>query len=131
MTETTRPNRMTKPQRQHRITRLLEAQAVTSQGQLAALLACQGVEAPDRMSLCDLEDLGAVKVRLPGGETAYALHREFGQCVGRLATGQAHLDRPQVLQVAETVVWVASTPGRPGGPPTGPGWSRPGPRAAW
>ena len=73
MTETTRPNRMTKPQRQHRITRLLEAQAVTSQGQLVALLADQGVEATQTTVSRDLEDLGAVKVRLPGGETAYAL----------------------------------------------------------
>jgi transcriptional regulator of arginine metabolism len=73
VTETTRPNRMTKPQRQHRITRLLEAQAVTSQGQLVALLADQGVEATQTTVSRDLEDLGAVKVRLPGGETAYAL----------------------------------------------------------
>ena len=73
MTETTRPNRLTKHQRQHRITRLLEAQAVTSQGQLVTLLADQGVEATQTTVSRDLEDLGAVKVRLPGGETAYAL----------------------------------------------------------
>jgi transcriptional regulator of arginine metabolism len=64
---------MTKPQRQHRITRLLEAQAVTSQGQLVALLADLGVEATQTTVSRDLEDLGAVKVRLPGGDTAYAL----------------------------------------------------------
>jgi transcriptional regulator of arginine metabolism len=69
----TRSYRMTKHQRQHRITRLLESQAVTSQGQLVALLAEQGVEATQTTVSRDLEDLGAVKVRLPGGDTAYAL----------------------------------------------------------
>ena len=63
----------TKNQRQHRITKLLEAQVVTSQGQLVALLADQGVEATQTTVPRDLEDLGAVKVRLPGGDTAYAL----------------------------------------------------------
>ena len=38
-----------------------------------ALLAEQGVEATQTTVSRDLEDLGAVKVRLPGGETAYAL----------------------------------------------------------
>jgi transcriptional regulator of arginine metabolism len=65
--------RPTKNQRQHRITRLLESQVVTSQAQLVALLAGQGVEATQTTVSRDLEDLGAVKVRLPGGETAYAL----------------------------------------------------------
>jgi transcriptional regulator of arginine metabolism len=69
----TAAGRLTKNQRQHRITKLLEAQAVTSQGQLVALLAEQGVEATQTTVSRDLEDLGAVKVRLPGGDTAYAL----------------------------------------------------------
>ena len=64
---------MTKNQRQHLISKLLETQAVTSQGQLVNLLADQGVEATQTTVSRDLEDLGAVKVRLPGGETAYAL----------------------------------------------------------
>jgi transcriptional regulator of arginine metabolism len=67
------PARLTKNQRQHRITKLLEAEPVTSQAQLVALLAAQGVEATQTTVSRDLEDLGAVKVRLPGGETAYAL----------------------------------------------------------
>jgi len=66
-------NRLTKNQRQHRITKLLESQPVTSQGQLVTLLAEQGVEATQTTVSRDLEDLGAVKVRLPGGDTAYAL----------------------------------------------------------
>jgi transcriptional regulator of arginine metabolism len=64
---------LTKNQRQHRITKLLESQAVTSQAQLVELLAVEGVEATQTTVSRDLEDLGAVKVRLPGGDTAYAL----------------------------------------------------------
>jgi len=65
--------RLTKNQRQHRIAKLLESRPVTSQAQLAALLGDQGIEATQTTVSRDLEDLGAVKVRLPGGETAYAL----------------------------------------------------------
>ena len=64
---------MTKHQRQHRITRLLETEAVASQSHLVDLLAAQGVEATQTTVSRDLEELGAVKVRLPGGDTAYAL----------------------------------------------------------
>ena len=67
------PRRLTKNQRQHRITKLLEGQPVTSQAQLVALLAEQGVDATQTTVSRDLDDLGAVKVRLPGGDTAYAL----------------------------------------------------------
>ncbi len=62
-----------KQQRQHRITRLLETTAVTSQAQLVELLAADGVEATQGTVSRDLEELGTVKVRVPGGETVYAL----------------------------------------------------------
>ena len=65
--------RIGKPQRQHRIAKLLENHAVTSQGQLVTLLAADGVEATQTTVSRDLEELGAVKVRVPGGETVYAL----------------------------------------------------------
>ncbi|MGH9080052.1 MAG: arginine repressor [Acidimicrobiales bacterium] len=64
---------MTKHQRQHRITRLLETRAVASQSHLVELLAGEGIEATQTTVSRDLEELGALKVRLPGGETAYAL----------------------------------------------------------
>jgi transcriptional regulator of arginine metabolism len=67
------PGRLTKNQRQHRITKLLESLPVTNQAQLVALLGDQGIEATQTTVSRDLDDLGAVKVRLPGGETAYAL----------------------------------------------------------
>ena len=62
-----------KTQRQHRIVKLLEAHAVTSQAQLVDLLAAEGVEATQTTVSRDLEELGALKVRVPGGETVYAL----------------------------------------------------------
>ena len=64
---------VTKHQRQHRITKLLESKAVGSQSHLVDLLAADGIDATQTTVSRDLEELGAVKVRLPGGDTAYAL----------------------------------------------------------
>lgn len=64
---------MAKTQRQHRIARLLEQHAVASQGQLVDLLAGEGIVATQATVSRDLEDLGAVKVRVPGGDTVYAI----------------------------------------------------------
>lgn len=65
--------RLTKHQRQHRVAKLLEVRPIGSQAQLVDLLAAEGIEATQTTVSRDLEELGAVKVRLPGGETAYAL----------------------------------------------------------
>ena len=70
---TGRGARLTKPQRQHRIQRLLEDNAVSTQEVLVDLLAADGVVATQATVSRDLEDLGAVKVRVPGGETVYAV----------------------------------------------------------
>ena len=66
-------DRPTKNQRQYRIIRLLESRPVNSQTQLVELRAEEGVDATQATVSRDLEDLGVVKVRLPGGDTAYAL----------------------------------------------------------
>lgn len=73
MPERTGDGRLAKPQRQHRIARLLEQHAVTSQIQLVDLLAADGVVATQATVSRDLEDMGAVKVRVPGGELVYAV----------------------------------------------------------
>jgi transcriptional regulator of arginine metabolism len=62
-----------KAHRQHRIAKLLTEHAVTSQTQLAELLAGEGIPATQATVSRDLEDLGAIKVRVPGGETVYAI----------------------------------------------------------
>ncbi|MCA1656453.1 MAG: arginine repressor [Actinobacteria bacterium] len=64
---------MAKAQRQHRVSRLLEHHAVTSQGQLVELLAADGVVATQATVSRDLEELGAIKVRASGGEPVYAI----------------------------------------------------------
>lgn len=64
---------LAKPQRQHRIARLLAEHAVTSQARLVELLATEGIAATQATVSRDLEDLGAIKVRVGGGETVYAI----------------------------------------------------------
>ena len=62
-----------RPQRQHRILRILEHHPVSSQAQLVQLLEAEGIVATQATVSRDLEDIGAVKVRIPGGATAYAI----------------------------------------------------------
>jgi transcriptional regulator of arginine metabolism len=62
-----------KPQRQHRILRMLEEQPISSQAQLVQMLEADGIVATQATVSRDLEDLGAVKVRIPGGAMAYAI----------------------------------------------------------
>jgi transcriptional regulator of arginine metabolism len=62
-----------KPQRQHRIAKLLVEESVTSQAHLVELLAADGVAATQATVSRDLDDLGAVKVRIAGGASVYAI----------------------------------------------------------
>lgn len=62
-----------KQQRQHRIAKLLVEHRVTNQGQLVDLLADEGSTVTQTTVSRDLEELGAIKVRVPGGETVYAI----------------------------------------------------------
>lgn len=64
---------LTKPQRQHRVQRILEDHSISTQEQLVDLLAKDGIVATQATVSRDLEDLGAMKVRVPGGETVYAV----------------------------------------------------------
>ncbi len=63
----------TKAQRQHRIVKLLAEQAVGNQAHLVELLAEGGLTVTQATVSRDLEELGAIKVRVPGGATAYAI----------------------------------------------------------
>ncbi len=125
--------RLAKPQRQHRVTKLLEQYTVTNQAQLVELLAGDGVAATQATVSRDLDELGAIKIRVPGGETAYAipalpkqqvapedhLRRVFGDWVVEVASsanlvvlgtppGSAHvvasaLDRAGLVDIVGTV----------------------------
>ena len=63
----------TKAQRQQLIVTLISQQAVTNQPALVELLLSHGISATQATVSRDLEDLGAVKVRVPGGDTVYAI----------------------------------------------------------
>jgi transcriptional regulator of arginine metabolism len=62
-----------KAQRQHKIAVLVGKHQITSQPQLVELLADEGIVATQATVSRDLDDLGAVKVRVPGGEPVYAI----------------------------------------------------------
>lgn len=127
------PVKLGKTQRQHLVAKLIEASPVSNQAQLVELLAGEGVVATQATVSRDLEDIGAIKVRVPGGESAYAipalpkeqrapedhLRRVFGDWVVEVAhsanlvvirtpPGSAHvvasaLDRAGVADVVGTV----------------------------
>lgn len=63
----------TKVQRQQTIMRLIGQHEVTNQPQLVGLLAEAGITATQATVSRDLDDVGAVKVRVPGGATVYAI----------------------------------------------------------
>lgn len=122
-----------KRQRQHLVARLIAEHPVHNQARLVELLAAEGVEATQATVSRDLEDLGAIKVRVPGSESVYAvpdlpaeqvapedhLRRVFGEWVVEVAhsanlvvlrtpPGSAHvvasaLDRAGVSGVVGTV----------------------------
>lgn len=91
---------MSKVQRQSTIARLIGDHEVTSQPQLIELLTDQGIEATQATVSRDLDDIGAVKVRVPSGNTVYAipefapdrlapldqLRRVMGEWVAEVAT---------------------------------------------
>ncbi len=71
MTENRR--RPSKTQRQQRIADLLQAEAITSQERIVEHLSEAGISATQATVSRDLDDLGAIKVRIPGGSTVYAI----------------------------------------------------------
>jgi transcriptional regulator of arginine metabolism len=62
-----------KQQRQQMVTRLIAHDNVVSQPHLQELLKAQGIEATQATISRDLEELGAVKIRIAGGESIYAI----------------------------------------------------------
>jgi transcriptional regulator of arginine metabolism len=99
-----------KPQRQHRILRILEDQPISSQAQLVQLLESEGVVATQATVSRDLEELGAVKVRIPGGAMAYAIP-EHGRDRGGSEDHLRRLMSEFVLDVAHSVnIVVLRTP---------------------
>lgn len=73
MTDIKEPSKLGKTQRQHLVARLIESQVIANQQALVDHLAAEGAIATQATVSRDLEDLGAIKVRMPGGESAYAI----------------------------------------------------------
>lgn len=95
-----------KAYRQGRIARILRTHVVGSQSDLAALLAKHGERVTQATLSRDLEELGAVKARLPNGRVAYRLPDEadangpsLGRLLGEFLTG---VDRSGNLVVLRT-----------------------------
>lgn len=63
----------TKVRRQQLIMKLIAQTEVNSQPQLVRMLAEEGIVATQATVSRDLDDIGAVKVRVPGGQTMYAV----------------------------------------------------------
>jgi transcriptional regulator of arginine metabolism len=71
--------------RHRRIVELLETRRVRSQGELARLLADDGVAVTQTTLSRDLDELGAVKIRDGEGDLVYAVPAEGGDPTPRLA----------------------------------------------
>ena len=63
----------TKAQRQQSLVRIIETKEVSSQNELRALLAKEGITATQVTVSRDLEEVGAIKVRSATGDTIYAI----------------------------------------------------------
>ena len=103
---------MSKTSRQHQIIQLLGDVAVTSQSQLVELLEAEGIEATQATVSRDLEDIGAIKVRVPGGDLVYGLPEHSNEQVAP----PDHLRRVLSDWVAEVayshnIVMVRTPPG--------------------
>jgi transcriptional regulator of arginine metabolism len=75
----------TRTARHRRIVELLETRRIRSQGELARLLADDGVAVTQTTLSRDLDELGAVKIRDGEGDLVYAVPAEGGDTRPRLA----------------------------------------------
>ncbi|GAA2551534.1 arginine repressor [Mycolicibacterium diernhoferi] len=83
----------TRAGRQARIIALLSAHAVSSQTELAALLAAEGIEVTQATLSRDLEELGAVKLRGADGGVGVYIVPEDGSPVRGVSGGTERLTR--------------------------------------
>ncbi len=100
---------LTKAARHARIVGLVEGSAVRSQAELARLLSAEGIIVTQATLSRDLEELGAVKVRIGTGPPAYAVPAEneprrrlTGTAEGSVADGRLARLLEEMLISAET-----------------------------
>ena len=92
----------TKSARRQMIVEILRRHAVRSQAELVELLAERGVAVTQGTLSRDLDELGAVRVRRPGGALVYAVPGEGGDATPRAGAGDA-LDA-RLARVTEEVL---------------------------
>ncbi|GLW66975.1 arginine repressor [Actinomadura rubrobrunea] len=91
---------LTKTARQARVIELLTRHPVHSQGELAKLLADEGVEVTQATLSRDLVEIGAVKLRAEDGSLIYAVPGEGGERIRRARTGAAETFAGRLARVA-------------------------------
>ena len=102
----------TKAQRQRAISELIAKGPVTSQPQLQKMLKGKGIVATQATVSRDLDELGAVKVRTAGGETAYAIPEFAPERIAPLDQLKRVLaEWVADVQVSEPIVVVRTPPG--------------------
>jgi transcriptional regulator of arginine metabolism len=84
---------VTRAGRQARIVAILSSSAVRSQGELAALLAAEGIDVTQATLSRDLEELGAVKLRGADGGVGKYVVPEDGSPLRGVVGGTARLSR--------------------------------------
>ena len=95
----------TKVQRQQAVMRLVAQHEVANQAQLVDLLAAEGITATQATVSRDLDELGAVKVRVAGGATVYAIPEFVPDRLAPLApfAGQAKESRSAAEESVRTL----------------------------
>ena len=84
---------VTRAGRQARIVAILSSEAVRSQGELAGLLAAEGIDVTQATLSRDLEELGAVKLRGADGGVGVYVVPEDGSPVRGVSGGTGRLSR--------------------------------------
>lgn len=84
---------ITRAGRQARIVAILSSESVRSQGELAALLATEGIDVTQATLSRDLEELGAVKLRGADGGAGVYVVPEDGSPVRGVSGGTGRLSR--------------------------------------
>ncbi|MEU5884027.1 arginine repressor [Spirillospora sp. NPDC047279] len=91
---------MTKAARHAKVIELLTRHPVHSQGELAKLLADEGLEVTQATLSRDLVDIGAVKLRADDGTLIYAVPGEGGERIKLTRTGTAETFAGRLTRLA-------------------------------
>ncbi|WP_460302400.1 arginine repressor [Actinocorallia aurea] len=95
---------MTKTARQARVLELLTRHKVHSQGELAKLLADDGLEVTQATVSRDLVEIGAVRLRADDGSLIYAVPGEGGERIRLARTGNAETFASRLARLAQELL---------------------------